>query len=266
MTEAREWEDYLIPGTQVLRNKFTTPEMPFGQSSQVVLDRLEHQATRMRIAELRRNPIQGDLDYDHMKAIHRHIFQDVYDWAGEERTAPTVPMTKEGHAYYPAGPALTQAAEAEYAKVAASNYLKGLDRGRFVKELAERWGEINVVHSFREGNTRAQGVLLSQLCKQAGYDLNPEVFKVGMPLREEFIQARYHSQDTGDNSRLATVLDKAIANPQNNEKLKSVVDLVKVAFGREPQNPTKGTASTTRPAHQRHTGEKTRSQSAGIGD
>lgn len=38
----------------------------------------------------------------------------------------------------------------------------------FVSELAESWGEVNVVHSFREGNTRAQFVFYSQLSHQAG--------------------------------------------------------------------------------------------------
>ena len=62
--------------------------------------------TKSRIAELTARPIAGKFDYDHMKAIHWHVFQDVYEWAGEERVGPSAFMTKEGHAYYPAGPAL----------------------------------------------------------------------------------------------------------------------------------------------------------------
>lgn len=81
------------------------------------------------------------------------------------------PYDQQGHAYYPAGPALTAAAEAEYARIAGANYLRGMERGAFVTELAERWGELNVVHSFREGNTRTQFAFFSQLCTQAGYRL-----------------------------------------------------------------------------------------------
>ena len=77
-------------------------------------------------------------------------------------------------------------------------------------ELAERWGELNVVHSFREGNTRTQFVFFSELCEQAGYCLDTEAFLPGNPLREEFVQARFHGQDTGRNSRLAAVLDQVI--------------------------------------------------------
>lgn len=108
----RTWDDYFIPGTFVLRNKFTGPG--------------------------------------------RYIFQDVYEWAGQERVAPVGQfVTKDGHAYYGAGSALTSAAEAEYVKLAAKNLLRGLDHTKFVEELAESWGELNVVRSFREGNTRA---------------------------------------------------------------------------------------------------------------
>ena len=208
----RAWDDYFIPGTSVLRNKFAGAGQPYGESNPEKLTVLEEQFTRIRLAELRTNPIVGGFDYDHMKAIHGYVFQDVYEWAGEERTAPTVgPMTKEGHAYYPAGPALTEAAEAEYRKIAGANYLRGLERREFVTELAERWGELNVVHSFREGNTRTQFVFFSELCEQAGYRLDAEAFRPGNPLRDEFVQARFHGQDTGRNDRLAAVLDQVIS-------------------------------------------------------
>jgi cell filamentation protein len=143
-SRARTWDDYFIPGTTVLRNKFIRPGKPYGETDPLKLRTLEEQRTRLRMMELRTSPIPGRFDYDHMKAIHAHVFQDVYEWAGEERTAPTTGvMTKAGHAYYPAGPALTAAAEVEYAKIAASDYLRGMDHDEFVVELAERWGELN---------------------------------------------------------------------------------------------------------------------------
>lgn len=195
----------------MLRNKFTGPGKPYGETDPARLTVLEEQLTRIRLTELREKPIPGAFDYEHMKAIHRHIFQDVYDWAGQERTAPTSgPMTKGGFAYYPAGPQLTHAAEAEYAKIAEANYLRDYDREGFLTELAERWGELNVVHSFREGNTRAQFVFFSELSKHAGYQLDTGAFQVGTLLRDEFVEARFHSQTTGSNARLAAALGKAI--------------------------------------------------------
>ncbi|WP_295125068.1 Fic family protein [uncultured Leifsonia sp.] len=208
----RTWDDYFIPGTSVLRNKFTAPGKPYGETDPDKLRTLEEAFAHSRIQELAETPIAGRFDYDHMKAIHGAIFQDVYDWAGQERVAPVGQfMTKDGHAYYGAGPHLTAAAEAEYAKLASKNYLRGLEPAEFVDQLAESWGEVNVIHSFREGNTRSQFVFFSQLAEQAGYRIDATQFASGAPLRDAFVEARFHSQDTGRNDRLAAVLGQAIA-------------------------------------------------------
>lgn len=207
----RSWNDYFIPGAIVLRNKFTGPGKPAGETDQTALTRLEEHHARSRLLELASNPIPGRFDYDHMKAIHRQIFQDVYDWAGQERTAPVGRyMIKDGHAYYPAGPQLAIDANKQYAKIAAADYLRDLDHDGFAAELAERWGEINVIHAFREGNTRAQFVFFSQLRDQAGYRMSAGAFLPRSSLRDEFVAARFHSQDTGDNGALAEVLGRAI--------------------------------------------------------
>ena len=92
-----------------------------------------------------------------------------------------------------------------------------------------------VIHSFREGNTRTQFVFFSQLAEQAGYRIDTEAFKVGSSLRDEFVQARFHSQDTGSNTRLAAVLSKAIepiqttpaTPPPLSPELQKIVDLNK---------------------------------------
>lgn len=134
----RSWEDYFIAGTTVLRNKFTTPDLPYGETDTHKLSVLETAFTQSRMQKLRVNPIDGRFDYDHMKRIHWYIFQDVYEWAGQERVGPVGQfMTKDGHAYYPAGPTLTAAAHAEYSKLAAADYLRGLGFEEFVTQLAE---------------------------------------------------------------------------------------------------------------------------------
>ncbi len=219
----RTWDDYFIPGTSVLRNKFTAPGKPYGEPDPAKLRTMEEAATAVRIRELHEAPIAGRFDYEHMQAIHAAIFQDCYDWAGVPRVGPEGRMTKDGpnvlnpgdpkpvaYGYYPGGDVMNQAAEAEYAKLAAHDLLRGLDHREFVDQLAESWGELNVIHSFREGNTRSQFVFFSQLAEQAGYRLDSAQFAPGAPLRAEFVQARFYSQATSRNDRLASVLGRAI--------------------------------------------------------
>lgn len=89
-------EDYFIPGTSVLRNKFTTPTQPFGVTDPQLLEHLEAHVVSTRLLELEQQPLPGNFDYAHMKAIHRYLFQDVYEWAGEPRCGPATAMVKQG--------------------------------------------------------------------------------------------------------------------------------------------------------------------------
>ena len=51
-----------------------------------ILASVESKITLAKIAVLEENPIEGDLDFNHYKEIHRFIFEDLYDWAGCIRT------------------------------------------------------------------------------------------------------------------------------------------------------------------------------------
>ena len=214
----RSWEDYFIPGTTVLKNKLNL-------TSAEELRSAEEELALIRLVELAASPIRGTFDYEHMKNIHGHIFQDVYEWAGQERVGPLSKMTKSGpdvvnfapgdpaaptvaYGYYPA-PGIAQAASDQYGKLSSDKYLTGLDKQQFVEQLAEHWGEINTIHAFREGNTRAQFVFFAQLANNAGYQLDPEAFKLGSPRRDEFVAARFYNQATTRTDRLAAVLLEA---------------------------------------------------------
>ena len=97
-------------------------------------------------------PPSGDFDYARMRDIHRQLFDQIYDWAGEPRVVPENPMTKRGpdvvnhqvgdpnaptvaYRYYP-GPKVAAAAETLYARLADEQWLTGLDQDRFVSRLS----------------------------------------------------------------------------------------------------------------------------------
>lgn len=156
----RAWDDYYIPGTTVLRNKFN-------ETDAATLSAKEEFAASARLDQLADVPIEGRFDYDYMKAIHRHIFQDVYEWAGQERVGPLSRMTKDGpdvvnfspgdpeapivaYGYYPS-PAIADAANNQYRMLARENHLLGLPRAQFVERMAEHWGELNAGGSALSG-------------------------------------------------------------------------------------------------------------------
>ena len=77
------WESYFYPPPDegTLRNLFD-------ERDPVVLTRLEYVETARRQRELLAGQvaIPKTYDADHVRAIHRHLFQDVYAWAGEFRS------------------------------------------------------------------------------------------------------------------------------------------------------------------------------------
>jgi len=81
--------DFTIPGTGALRNKL-------GITDPAALSRAATDATVTRLAELQATPLRGGFDSAHLQAIHHHIYQDLYDWAGELRSieAGNVPASQ----------------------------------------------------------------------------------------------------------------------------------------------------------------------------
>jgi cell filamentation protein len=55
---------------------------------------------RLVVQRSREGAPTGDFDLRHLRAIHRHLFQDVYDWAGEIRT---VEIAKGGSQFRSSG-------------------------------------------------------------------------------------------------------------------------------------------------------------------
>ncbi len=152
---------YCYPGTSVLRNKLNLTE-------QQKLDEFEAEITALRLVELQENPLVGQFDLEHLKKLHLHIFQDIYDWAGDIRT---VDISREGsrfaHAQF-----IESAANSLFNKLKQENWLKGLAIDQFALRAAHYLSEINVLHPFREGNGRAHRAFITQLCKEVGYLLD----------------------------------------------------------------------------------------------
>jgi cell filamentation protein len=154
-------DPYSYPGTRVLKN------IP-GIRDEATLREFEYEQTKLRIEELREKPIPGQFDLAHLKAIHAHVFQDVYEWAGHTRT---VNISKNGDRFAQAG--LVEGAAQQISRaLARENKLQGLEKPQFVDRLAVCYADWNALHPFREGNGRATRELIGQLAREAGYELD----------------------------------------------------------------------------------------------
>jgi cell filamentation protein len=103
-----------------------------------------------------------------LQSIHRHLFQDVYAWAGEVRT---VEIAKGGHQFMFRQFIGSGMADV-HRRIAASGYFVRLSLDAFAAAAGTILGDVNYIHPFREGNGRTQLQYLKQLCDRAGHRLD----------------------------------------------------------------------------------------------
>jgi len=109
----------------------------------------------------------GRCSLTHYQAIHRHLFQDVYAWAGRFRT---VRITKDASTFcYPEHIAAAMARL--FAELRLHRCLRGLGDTEFAAASAHFLAELNAIHPFREGNGRSQMVFFALLADRAGHPL-----------------------------------------------------------------------------------------------
>ena len=149
------------PGTTILINKFDIRD-------EEKLSEIESVVSSARYAEWLNAPQATTFDFDHYKAIHRFVFSDLYEWAGEIRT---VNISKKGTQFITAENIESQAGLI-FEQLRACNYFKGLSHDEFVEEIVDFYCVTNALHPFREGNGRTQRVFLTQLIRNAGYAIN----------------------------------------------------------------------------------------------
>ena len=127
----------LYPGTDVLRN------VP-GLRSAPQLTAFETLNTARRSYELLRTPLPGVFDTDHLKAIHRYLFQDVFHWAGEFRTTMLGKAEQLGKlpTWFTPPHLLEHEAERIFAKLTRANRLRDLPRADFAQRAAGLLAEI----------------------------------------------------------------------------------------------------------------------------
>ncbi|MCV9940051.1 Fic family protein [Boseaceae bacterium BT-24-1] len=161
------------------------------------LDRFERRSVVQRIGE---GVPSGQFDLAHLRAIHHHLFQDVYDWAGELRT---VEIAKGGNQFQFRRYIGTGMADV-HRRIVAGGYLKDLAPADFAARAGEIIGDINYVHPFREGNGRAQALYLEQLALQAGHPLD-----LRRIVRDEWMAAS-RAAHAGDYGQFGACIRKAI--------------------------------------------------------
>ena len=185
---------YCYPGTNVLKNKLDIRDLD-------TLHEAERDYSAVRQAELVGQGVTGDFSFKHLCSIHKHLFSDVYSWAGKTRT---VDISK-GTVF-----CLVQFIESQfddlYCKLKKENFLADItDKEEMSGRLAYYLGEINMIHPFREGNGRTTREFIRQIALKYNYNLNLQNFTA-----QEILDASIKSiVDTKD---LEDIVNKCLEN------------------------------------------------------
>ncbi len=151
---------YIDPKSGLLKNLQDITEYE-------VLLFVESSAVTKRLQELFENPIKIK-GVESLLSIHKHLFQDIYAWAGQKRT---VEISKDGKQFFPTthfDNALRYIDQLliEYNEISSQN------RVQVSEKLAEILDNVNYLHLFREGNGRTQREFLRLLANEKGLILN----------------------------------------------------------------------------------------------
>lgn len=150
----------------VLKNKF-------GEKDPKKLEILEKRSTIRGWIKLQNELIATpnlNLDAALIKKIHKSLFEDVYDWAGEYRTVNIVKgKTMFANALY-----VPAALEDLVTKLNRDITSKSITSNNISEKLAYYYGELNMIHPFREGNGRTQKIFIEKVANELGYTLQLE--------------------------------------------------------------------------------------------
>lgn len=159
----------------VLRNKF-------GIRSNSELRKAEYRVTAHRMTEIAAgHGPTGNFDQTHLKAIHAHIFQDVYEWAGHtrnerpivdgQRVEPIGAMRKGGTEFLH-GSRLQMGLDEAFKPIRSPDELRGSTPEQFAERAGRVLAELNFVHPFREGNGRTQETFIAELGRPYGHEVD----------------------------------------------------------------------------------------------
>lgn len=181
-------DPYTYPGTDVLRNRL-------GITDDALLNEAERRLTLARGAQAARLVFPGTAEG--YRALHQHLFQDLYDWAGEDRGINIA----KGGSRFAAPPYIARELDKLFSDMAARNDLRGLPRDEFFDRLGNHINELNAIHPFREGNGRTMRHHAAQVAREAGHPI-----RIASIDKTAWMEASRHGFLTGDHRAMVAVL------------------------------------------------------------
>lgn len=163
---------YFYKDTDVLKNKLNI-------KNNENLEIAEADITYIKLLDIDRVTIHGNFDFLHLKSIHKYIFEDIYEWAGEirylniEKAEDVLDGLSVQYSDY-------SLIEKEMNKIL--NYIKNIDwlslnRNELVEMFSINTAKLWRIHPFREGNTRTIITFMTQFAEMNGFYIDRDLLR-----------------------------------------------------------------------------------------
>lgn len=165
-------DPYLYDDVPVLKNKLNIKDAD-------KLEAAEADITFIKLLNIDKLNQGQNLDFNYVKAIHKHIFEDIYPFAGEPRTIQIYkaePVLGGDTIRYSFPSEIEKNAKSVLDYMAEVNWkeLNLEDRSReFSRNIASLWQ----IHAFREGNTRTTMTFACHFAERYGFPLDKQLFR-----------------------------------------------------------------------------------------
>mgnify|MGYP005796777589 CR=1 FL=1 len=202
---------------QSLREYYTTKE----KQKDINHNELECDFVSMRIVELL-NQADFELSVDYLKYIHKYLFQDIYEFAGEFRKIDFSKHEKilnnDSVAY---GDSKTLAESLEYdISLEKDKDYNEMSIVEVIKNITDFTSNIWQVHPFREGNTRTTAVFIEKYLISLGYNVDSSLFKdKSVYFRNALVRSNYFNNYLNikeDKSYLIKFYENLLLGKNNN--------------------------------------------------
>lgn len=198
------------------------------KKNEVNKNELECDFVSVRIVELLQDK-KFELSVNYLKCVHKYLFQDIYEFAGDFRTVnfykPEIILNRDS-VVYGDYKMLEKSLEYDICLEKEKSYIE-MDIVKVINNITKFSSSIWQVHPFREGNTRTIVVFIEKYLISLGYNVDNSIFKEkSVYYRNSLVRSNYFNNKLGvkeDNSYLVKFYENLLLRKNNNLQSKDLV-------------------------------------------
>ena len=152
-------DPYCYKNTDVLINELSIKDA-------IILEQAETEISNISSAAIDFTPPPYNFTY--LQNIHRILFSDLYLWAGKTR----IIGMRKGDTMFCHPEHIQRETDKLFKQFANDDYFQKSTITSLVVKIAELYGDLNIIHPFREGNGRSQRILFEHIIVNCGYKIS----------------------------------------------------------------------------------------------